>query len=382
MLRTDLREEEVRPRLEALVDALFQGAPSGVGSKGKIIIDPLEEMDQVLIGGAEWAVAQGFGAPEDLTVTEEGGRIPEAAPSTVGSRARQRGAPQMGTLGSGNHFLEVQMVDEVHDVKVAERFGITGAGQITVMIHCGSRGLGHQVCDDYIKVAEGAAQRHGIRLPDRQLASAPIRSREGEDYLNAMRCAANYAWANRQCIAHWTREAFEQVFGLGWRDMGIHQVYDVAHNIAKIETQVVGGEEVELCVHRKGATRAFPAGSPDLPAQYLDVGQPVLVPGDMRSYSFLAVGPQGAMEGSFGSTCHGAGQVQSRGAAKRSLKGRDIVSELREQGIIVKANGGWASMAEEAPSAYKDVSQVVDVCQQADMVRKVARLRSMGVIKG
>jgi tRNA-splicing ligase RtcB len=250
------------------------------------------------------------------------------------------------------------------------------------MIHCGSRGLGHQTCDDYLKVAEAAGRRYGIQLPDRQLAAMPIASPEGQDYLGAMRCAANFAWANRQCIAHWTRESFQEVFGKDWRSLGIWQIYDVAHNIAKMETHELGGKSIRVCVHRKGATRAFPAGNPELPEQYRGVGQPVLVPGDMGGYSFLAVGSAQAMTESFGSSCHGAGRLQSRGAAKRSLKGRDIQKELREQGIVVRAHGGWAALAEEAPSAYKDVSQVVEVCHKAGLAKKVARVRSVGVIKG
>ena len=382
MLRTDLTEAEVRPRLDDLVDALFRNIPTGMGSRGRIRINPQQEMDQVLTRGAAWAVEQGLGDPEDLPVTEESGCITDAKPSAVSSRARQRGAPQIGTLGSGNHFLEVQVVDEIYEPQVAQSFGITAPGQITIMIHCGSRGLGHQVCSDYIKIVESAGQRYGIELPDRQLAAAPIESPEGQDYLAAMRCAANFAWANRQCIAHWTRESFQQVFQRDPKDLGMRQVYDVAHNIAKIETHQVEGKATRLCVHRKGATRAFPAHSPDLPEKYREVGQPVLIPGDMGRYSFLAVGSEGAMEGSFGSSCHGAGRLQSRGAAKRALKGRDIQGELREQGIVVKAHGGWASVAEEAPSAYKDVSQVVEVCHGANLVKKVARVRPMGVIKG
>ena len=382
MLRTDLTESEVRPRLEDLVDALFRNIPTGVGSRGRIRIDSKKEMDQVLTRGSAWAVDLGLGDPQDLAVTEESGCIADARPSTVSGRARERGAPQLGTLGSGNHFLEVQAVDEVYDLEIAQSFGITTLGQITIMIHCGSRGLGHQVCSDYLKSAESASQRYGFQLPDRQLAAAPINSSEGQDYLGAMRCAANFAWANRQCIAHWTRESFQEVLGKDWKSMGMWQIYDVAHNIAKIETHKVDGKSMRVCVHRKGATRSFPAGDPDLPDQYRQVGQPVLIPGDMGRYSFLAVGSDQAMESSFGSTCHGAGRVQSRGAAKKALKGRDIGRELRERGIIVKAHGGWASIAEEAPSAYKDVSQVVEVCHGAGLVKKVARVRPMGVIKG
>ena len=260
--------------------------------------------------------------------------------------------------------------------------GIDRVGQVTVMMHCGSRGFGHQICADYLKVVEAAGKDYEIVLPVRQLAAALLSSPEGQSYLGAMRCAANFAWANRQCITHWTRESFQQVFDKNWEELGIRQVYDVAHNIAKIERHTVDGEELDLCVHRKGATRSFPPGRHDIPAVYRDVGQPVLVPGDMGRYSFLAVGTGQAMEGSFGSTCHGAGRAESRGGAKRLLKGRDIKQELREQGIIVRASGGWASLAEEAPIAYKDVADVAEVCHSAGLIRRVARMRPLGVIKG
>ena len=382
MLRTDLTQEDVQPHLEKLVDTLFTNIPTGVGSRGKIKIDNRRDMDQVLTQGASWAVDRGFGDPEDLIFTEEGGCIRETKPSAVGSRARERGVSQLGTLGSGNHFLEVQVVEEIYDPHVAQVLGISTVGQVMVMIHCGSRGLGHQVCDDYLKAADQATRRYGIQLPDRQLAAAPVNSPEGQDYLGAMRCAANFAWANRQCIAHWTRESFQQVFGKDWRTLGIWQVYDVAHNIAKIETHQVNGKATRLCVHRKGATRSFPPNHQEVPERYKEVGQPVLIPGDMGRYSFLAVSSAQAMVESFGSTCHGAGRTLSRGAAKRLLKGRDIRKELRDQGIIIKAHGGWASVTEEAPLAYKDVAQVVEICDRAGLSKKAARMRPMGVIKG
>ena len=329
--------------------------------------------------GALWAVESGFGEPEDALYTEEGGAIAGADPDSVGQKARQRGLPQLGTLGSGNHFLEVEVVDEIYDPSVAHVLGVEQVGQVTIMMHCGSRGFGHQICTDYLKTVEAASREYEIVLPDRQLASVPLSSPEGKAYLGAMRCAANFAWANRQCITHWTRESFQQVFDKNWRELGIKQVYDVAHNIAKIERHTVDGQEMDLCIHRKGATRSFPAGSDDIPARYKEVGQPVLVPGDMGRYSFLAVGSGMAMEGSMGSTCHGAGRTESRGAARRLLKGRDIQQELREQGIIVRGHGGWASLAEEAPVAYKDV---VEVCDAAGLCKKVARMRPLGVIKG
>ena len=382
LLRTDLTEAEVTPRLETLVEVLYRNVPTGVGSKGKILIKGSSDLEDIMTRGALWAVDNGFGDPEDSLMTEEGGVIAGADPEAVSQRARDRGTPQLGTLGSGNHFLEVEVVDEIFDPSTAHVLGIDQVGQVTVMLHCGSRGFGHQICTDYLKIVEAASREYEIVLPDRQLASVPIRSSEGEHYLKAMRCAANFAWANRQCITHWTRQSFQQVFDKNWRDLGIRQVYDVAHNIAKMERHTVNGEAMDLCVHRKGATRSFPAGSIDIPDKYRDVGQPVLVPGDMGRYSFLTVGSGMAMEGSLGSACHGAGRTESRGGAKRLLKGRDIQQELREQGIIVRASGGRESLAEEAPLAYKDVADVVEVCHNAGLSTKVARMRPLGVIKG
>ncbi|MFH1141363.1 MAG: RtcB family protein [Chloroflexota bacterium] len=380
LLRSDLAEEDVRPRLRELVAALFANVPSGVGSSGKLRLKD-KEMEDVMTQGARWAVKKGFGTPQDLEATEDGGCLSGADVATVGTRPRQRGAGQLGTLGSGNHFLEVQVVDQILDAGAARALGIHQVGQVTVMLHCGSRGFGHQVCEDTIQVMTTAVKRYGIEVPDRQLACVPVRSPEGEAYLQAMRCAANYAFANRQCIAHWVRETFAQVFGRSWEDMGLHQVYDVCHNIAKIEPYVVEGHNRQLCVHRKGATRAFPPGHPELAERYQSVGQPVLVPGDMGRYSYLAVGTQQAMELSFGSTCHGAGRAESRGAARRALRGHDIQKELEQQGIIVMARGR-DSLAEEASRAYKDVSDVIDAAQGAGISRKVARMRPVGVGTG
>jgi len=380
LLRTDLTEEAVRPKLEKLVDALFAGIPTGVGAGGKLRVSP-KELEEVMLRGAHWSVEHGFGDPEDLEATEEGGRIPDANPDAVGPRPRQRGLPQLGTLGSGNHFLEVQAVDQIYDAQAAQSMGIHQVGQVTVLIHCGSRGFGHQVCEDYLRVVGTAMGRYGIQVPDRQLACVPVASKEGAEYLSAMRCGANYAWANRQVIAHWARECFSHVFGKHWRELGIEQVYDVAHNIAKIETHRVKGQDVSLCIHRKGATRAFPGGQADVPERYRGLGQPVLVPGNMGRYSFLAMAGPRAMEDSFGSTCHGAGRRESRGAAKRILKGRDIQRELRDQGIIVRGHG-WASLAEEASIAYKDVAEVVAIAEGAGLSYKVARMHPLGVIKG
>lgn len=380
LVRTDLTEHEVRPVLQQLVDTLYSEVPSGVGSAGRIRLKGLD-VERVMTEGAAWAVAQGYGVPADLEATEEGGAIAGADPDAVGLRPRQRGADQLGTLGAGNHFLEVQAVEEVYDSAAAQAMGVHGVGQVMVMFHCGSRGFGHQVCQDSLRTMDEAMHDYDIRLPDRQLACAPVGSPEGRGYLAAMRCAANFAWANRQCILHYVRQSFSRVLGGPWERLGMHQVYDVAHNIAKVETHAVDGQEVQVCVHRKGATRAFPAGNPDLPPQYQAVGQPVIVPGDMGRYSFLCVAGEEAMASTFGTTCHGAGRIQSRGAAKRMLKGRDLQAELRRRGIIVRARG-WASLAEEASVAYKDVADVVAVCDRAGLSRKVARLRPLGVIKG
>jgi tRNA-splicing ligase RtcB len=380
LLRTQLTESEVRPRLRELMNTLFKEVPTGLGGGGRLRLNR-GEIDQVLRRGAGWAVEQGYGDPDDLEVTEDKGCIAGADHQTVGNRPKTRGAPQLGTIGSSNHFLEVQAVTEVLDPVAAKAMGISEPGQVAVLIHSGSRGLGHQVCTDSLKVIEAASDRYGVRLPDRQLAAVPVKSPEDQAYLGAMRAAANFAGANRQCLAHWTRLAFQQVFGHPWRDLGMAQVYDVSHNMAKIEEHVVEGRPMSLCVHRKWATRAFPPGHPDTPQRYRDIGQPGLVPGDMGRYSFLAVAGPKAMERSFGSTCHGAGRAESRSRAKKLLKGRDIHQELADQGIIAIGHN-WASLAEEAPIAYKDVADVMRVADQAGLCRPVVRLRPLGVIKG
>jgi tRNA-splicing ligase RtcB len=380
LLRTSLSEGEVRPRINQLINALFHNVPSGLGSEGKIRISQ-EDMNHLMVEGARWAVKRGLGLEEDLDVTEEGGCLSGADPSKVSDRAVKRGMPQAGTLGSGNHFLEIQVVKEIFDSHIASAMGITNIGQVLVLIHTGSRGLGHQICTDHLRVMEQAVSRYGIKLPDRQLACAPIESREGQDYLGAMACAANYAWVNRQCIAHWVRESFSEILGKSPEKLGMRQIYDVAHNIAKIEEHAIYGRNVKVCVHRKGATRAFPAGHKDTPKRYKEVGQPVLVPGDMGRCSFVAVGTQKAMSETFGSTCHGAGRVLSRGAAKRSIRGADIIRELESRGILVKA-GSISALAEEASQAYKDVAEVIDVVHQAGISRKVAMGIPIGVIKG
>jgi tRNA-splicing ligase RtcB len=380
LIQTNLTENEVRPKIRELIDTLFRDVPSGLGSEGKIRVGE-KEINEVLSEGAHWAVKHGFGLPEDLAVTEETGRMKGANPDKVSARAKKRGAPQSGTLGSGNHFLEVQVVREIYDEVAARTMGIEQIGQVLLLIHTGSRGLGHQVCDDYLRRMEESVQKCDINLPDRQLACAPLDSEDGKDYLAAMACAANYAWANRQSITHWARESFTKVLGKNLEQLGMRQIYDVAHNIAKIEEHTVDGQKLTVCVHRKGATRAFPAGHRDIPVCYKDVGQPVLIPGDMGRRSYVAVGTERAMVETFGSTCHGAGRVQSRGAAKRSLRGVDVAEELKARGITVKA-GSISSLAEEASQAYKDVTQVIEITHSAGISKKVAMASPMGVIKG
>jgi tRNA-splicing ligase RtcB len=380
LLRTNLTEEEVRPKLEELIAELYVNIPSGLGSTGKIRVSE-KELDRVMIEGSRWAVEKGYGDTEDLVVTEESGCMRGANPDKVSSKAKKRGIPQLGSLGSGNHFLEVEAVDEIYDRDAAAVMGISDIGQVLVLIHTGSRGFGHEICSDYVRLLGEAVKKYGIDLPDRQLACAPVKSPEGQDYLAAMACAANYAWTNRQFIAHWVRESFIKVFGKSREEMGLEQIYDVAHNIAKIEEYSIDGKKQTLCVHRKGATRAFPAGHADVPAIYRNIGQPVLIPGDMGRCSYVALGTETAMKESFGSTCHGAGRVQSRAAAKRSLRGADVAKALAARGILVKA-GSIGALAEEASEAYKDVNEIVEVTHRAGISLKVARAVPIGVIKG
>ncbi len=380
LLRTNLTEDEVRPKIEQLIAELFTNIPSGVGSKGKIRVSE-KELDKVLIMGSQWAVEKGYGEARDIVVTEESGCMKGANPDKVSSKAKKRGIPQLGTLGSGNHFLEIEVVNEIYDQDAATAMGINDLGQVLVSIHTGSRGFGHQVCTDYVALLGQAVKKYGISLPDRQLACAPLESPEGQDYLAAMACAANYAWTNRQCITHWARDSFTRVFGKNRRELGLEQIYDVCHNIAKIEEHTIDGKKQNLCVHRKGATRAFPAGHPDIPDIYRNIGQPVLIPGDMGRCSYVALGTETAMKESFGSTCHGAGRVQSRSAAKRSLRGADVARALAAKGITVKT-GSIGSLAEEASQAYKDVTEVVDVTEKAGISRKVVKTIPIGVIKG
>jgi len=379
LLRSNLKKEEVLPKIRDLVNVLYSEIPSGVGSKGKIRLGP-EDEKRLLFYGARWAVEQGFGDAEDLERIESGGYIEGADPSLISKKAYERGRAQQGTLGSGNHFLEVQYVDEIYDEKAASKLELF-KNQVTIMIHTGSRGFGHQVCTDFLEVMERAVNKYKIVLPDRELACAPYNSPEAQDYLVAMRAAANYAWANRQCIMHWAKEAFMRVFNMSPKELGITLIYDVAHNIAKIEEHEVNGKKMKLVVHRKGATRAFPPGHPELPEIYRPLGQPVLIPGDMGRASFVLLGTEKAMKETFGSTCHGAGRVMSRHQAIRMAKGRSISREMEEKGIIVRS-AGRETLAEEMSEAYKDISNVVDVVHKAGISKKVARLRPMGVVKG
>ena len=379
-MRSSLERKEVTAQIKQLVDGLFGNIPSGVGSKRKDLRLSQQELQKVLAKGAGWAIKQGFGYEEDVEFIEERGCIEGADPSLISNRALERGRPQLGTLGSGNHFVEVGYVDEVYDENAARALGLF-KDQVTIIVHTGSRGLGHQVCDDYIKILLKSTQKYGIELPDRQLCCAPVSSKEGKQYLAAMAGAANYAFANRQIILHWVRETFEQVFQMSSERLGLRLIYDVCHNIAKIETHKVAGKEMKLCVHRKGATRAFPPYHPDLPEDYQEVGQPVLIPGDMGRYSYVLVGTEQAMAETYGSTCHGAGRVMSRKQAMKVSQGRAIVRELEDQGITIRS-AGKATVREEIPEAYKDVSQVVEVVCGAGISRKVVRLRPMGVIKG
>jgi tRNA-splicing ligase RtcB len=380
LLRTNLTVAEVKPKIDKLVNSLFVNVPSGLGSEGKIRVSE-KELNEVMVKGSRWAVEKGYGEASDIEVTEENGRLKNANPEKVSPRAKQRGIPQLGTLGSGNHFLEISVVDEIYEPATASAMGIDTKGQILVWIHTGSRGFGHEICSDYLKHLQNATSRYGIDLPDRQLVCAPVTSPEGEAYLAAMACAANYAWANRQFITHWIRESLMHVLDKSPHELGLQQIYDVCHNIAKIEEYIVNGKKETLCVHRKGATRAFPAGHSDIPAVYRNIGQPVLIPGDMGRYSYIAVGTEQAMQETFGSTCHGAGRMQSRGAAKRALRGQDVIRSLASRGILVRA-GSIGSLAEEASEAYKDIAEVMNVTHNAGISRKVARTVPLGVIKG
>ena len=379
LLRTNLTEQAVRSKLKELVTDLFSSIPSGVGSKGAVRLSP-SELDEVLVRGVDWAIDHGYGSTNDSDVCEENGKIPNADPNKVSDRARKRGAPQLGSLGSGNHFLEVQKVAEIHDEEAAKRMGIK-EGTITVLIHCGSRGFGHQVCSDYLRVAEQAMTKYNINLPDRELACVPNTSEEGESYRKAMFAALNFAWSNRQMITHWTRKSFERVFNQTESDLDMKLVYDVAHNIAKIEKHKVDGKERKVVVHRKGATRAFPANRDEIPSKYRDLGQPVLVPGSMGTASWILLGQPNSMDLSFGSTAHGAGRTMSRTKARRNYNENDVKKSLNDKGIFIKALTR-DGIVEETPQAYKDVDAVVNVSHNLGIATKVAKLVPIGVIKG
>ena len=379
-MRSGLSRKDIQGRVRELVDALFINIPSGVGSHRKDLKLGREEEKKVFMKGARWAVEKGFGTEGDLEHIEERGCINGADPNQVSERALERGRAQLGTLGSGNHFVEVGYVAEVYDEAAAGTMGLR-KDQVTVFVHTGSRGMGHQVCDDYIRVMLDASKKYRIELPDPQLCCAPVSSAEGQRYLGAMACAANFAFTNRQMITHWVRETFEQVLKMSPRDLKLDLIYDVCHNIAKIETHTVNGGKKRLCVHRKGATRAFPPNHPEVPAEYRSIGQPVLIPGDMGRCSYVLVGTERAMEETFGSTCHGAGRVMSRHQAMKVAKGRAITRELEDKGIIVRG-ASRGTITEEISEAYKDVNDVVNVVHHAGISRKVVKLIPMGVIKG
>ena len=379
LLRSNLTEDVVRSKLKELVTDLFSSIPSGVGSKGAVKLSH-SELDEVLVKGVNWAIDHGYGSSDDADVCEENGQIQNADPNKVSDKARKRGSPQLGSLGSGNHFLEVQKVAEIHDEEAAKRMGIE-EGTITILIHCGSRGFGHQVCSDYLRVSEQAMEKYDINLPDRELACVPNNSEEGESYRKAMFSALNYAWSNRQMLTHWTRNSFQRVFNQSESDLDMKLVYDVAHNIAKVEKHRVGGEERKLVVHRKGATRAFPANRDEIPSKYRDLGQPVLVPGSMGTSSWVLLGQPNSMDLSFGSTAHGAGRTMSRSKARRNYTEDDVKKSLNDKGIFIKALTR-DGVVEETPQAYKDVDSVVNVSHDLGIATKVAKLVPIGVIKG
>ena len=379
LLRTELTENDVRPRIKNLIADLFNTIPSGVGSKGSIKLKK-SELDEVMVKGVKWAVAHGYGSENDADSCEESGHIRGADPDMVSEKAKSRGAPQLGSLGSGNHFLEIQKVAEIHDQEAAERMGIK-LGAITVLIHCGSRGFGHQICSDYLRVSERSMRKYNINLPDRELACVPNASEEGMAYRKAMFAALNFAWSNRQMITHWTRKSFERIFGRSESDLGMDLVYDVAHNIAKVEEHMVDGKQRKLVVHRKGATRAFPANRSEIPRRYYDIGQPVLVPGSMGTASWILLGQPNSMELSFGSTAHGAGRMMSRSKARRNYTEQQVRESLNSKGIFIKSLTR-DGVVEETPQAYKDVNAVVDVSHSLGIGTKVAKLVPIGVMKG
>jgi len=379
LLGSQIAFDEAQPYLDDLASALDHYCPSGVGKGGHLQLSE-KELDQLCVDGARWALKKGFATQADLRRTEDGGQIKGADPRAVSARAMKRGRSQVGTLGAGNHFIEIDIVDQIFNAQAAGAMGLV-EGNLVLQIHCGSRGFGHQICTDYVRSFQGAVQRYGIELPDRALVCAPMNSPDGRDYLAAMRCAANYAFTNRQVLAHWARQAFEEVLAGKVRNFNLHQVYDLAHNIGKIETHLIDGKPMKVCVHRKGATRAFGPGFAGLPDEYKKIGQPVLVPGSMGTASWVLVGTETSMQRSFGSSCHGAGRTMSRTKAKKTIHGADLLRNLASSGIHIRA-GSMRGLAEEAPAAYKDVDAVVDTVANAGIARKVARLRPVVVVKG
>ena len=380
IMTTNLQFDEIKNKLHDLVSSLFRNIPAGVGSKGILKLSVSEEK-KVLRDGAKWAVNNGYGSSNDLLATEDEGKMEGADPDCVSDRALERGRQQLGTLGSGNHFLEIEVVEEIFDENVAAAFGLKSVGQVVVVLHSGSRGFGYQVCDDFLAGMVKNINKLDFALPDRQLACAYINSDEGRRYFAAMACAANYAWANRQMLMHWTREVFEKTLQKSPREIEMRLLYDVCHNIAKIEEFPIDGKMKKVCVHRKGATRAFPPGHPALPDMYRKVGQPVIIPGDMGTGSYVLVGTEKAFSETFGSTCHGAGRVMSRTRAKKASRGRSIQKEMADRNVIVMATGR-GTLQEEIPEAYKDIDAVVDVVHNAGLSKKVAKLRAVGCIKG
>ena len=380
LVKTNLTVKDVTPKIKEIVDSMFNNVPSGVGSRGKIKLN-MNQLDDVLENGAGWAVNNGYGWSEDLDYLEENGCMKNAGSSKVSNFAKQRGMPQLGSLGGGNHFLEIDRVDEIYDEKTAKVFGIENRDQIMILIHTGSRGCGHQICTDHLKEMERAVKKYNFQLPDRELACAPVNSPEAENYFKAMACGANYAWANRQMIVHWVRESFEKVFNRKAEELDMHIIYDVCHNIAKLEEHIVEGKRRKLYVHRKGATRAFPKEHPDIPKKYKAVGQPVLIPGSMGTASYVLVGTEKGMKETFGSTCHGAGRVMSRSEALRRWRTEDIKREMDKKHIYVHS-ASKNVLVEEAPDAYKDVDDVVNTTHGAGISLKVAKLKPLGVVKG
>uniref|UniRef100_A0A7C4YGR2 tRNA-splicing ligase RtcB n=1 Tax=candidate division WOR-3 bacterium TaxID=2052148 RepID=A0A7C4YGR2_UNCW3 len=378
-IRTDLTYDDVKDRLKELLDRIYVNVPCGVGSEGKVKLKE-KDINQVMMKGALWAVENGYGWKEDIERIEDNGRMEGASIEFISDKAIERGLPQLGSLGAGNHFIEIQIVEEVYDENIARKWKLF-KDQVLIMIHSGSRGFGHQICSDYIHIIQDAMRKYGISVPDRELACVPIKSEEGKRYFASMASAANFAWANRQMIMHWIRESFQEVFKKSPESMGMELIYDVAHNIAKFEKHIVDGKEKMVCVHRKGATRAFPKGHPELPSFYRETGQPVIIPGDMGTHSYILVGTEIAMRETFGSTCHGAGRVLSRHQAIKITANRRITDELLKKGIIARAKS-IQTLREEVPDAYKDIDDVIEVVHNVGLSKKVIKARPIGVVKG